>query len=122
MKNRVRGRNEAAPEFDFLAGVEIPIKSREIAAGDFEAKHMPPQENIACGPEIERDLVYLAWINQRGMFPRIPVAHAENPFRDIHREAIRRDIDKFASEIRVHSRGLGEKSRAYRAGNVQLLL
>ena len=122
MKNRVRGGDEPAPESDFLSGVKIPIKSREIAAGDFQAKHMPPQENIACGPEIKRDLVYLAWIGQSGVFPGLPVAHAENPFRDIHREAIRRDIDKFASEIRVHSRGLGEESRAHRAGDVQLLL
>jgi hypothetical protein len=32
VKNRVRGGNEPAPESDFLAGVEISIKSREIAA------------------------------------------------------------------------------------------
>lgn len=69
MKNRVRGGNIPARESDFFAGVEIAIKSWEIAAGDFQTKRMPAKEHIAGGPEIECDLVCLAWINQRCMFP-----------------------------------------------------
>jgi hypothetical protein len=33
MQNCVRGRNKPAPVLDFLASVQIPIESREIAAG-----------------------------------------------------------------------------------------
>jgi hypothetical protein len=69
MKNRVRGGNNPVLGSDFFAGVEVAIKPGEIAAGDFQTKSMPAKEHIAGGPEIECDLLGLARINQRCMFP-----------------------------------------------------
>jgi len=104
MQSCVRSGNEPAPAFDFLARIQIPIKSREIAAGNLQAKRVAAQEHIAGGPEIEFDFVRLTRIHERRMFPGTPVAHAENSFRDIHRETVRRNIDEFAREIRIHRR------------------
>src|SRR5579884_610222 len=121
VKNRVRGGNELTPRLDFFAGVEISIESGKIAAGNLQAKRMPAKEHVARGPEIERDLIHLSWIYQRGMLPGIPVAHAEDPFCNIHGEAIGRDIDQFSRKVRVHSRRLHEESRADWPSDIQIL-
>lgn len=66
--NTVGGCNKPAGEFDLFAGIEVPIKTREIAAGNFEAQQVSMKKNIAGGPKIERNLVGLPGIHQRGMF------------------------------------------------------
>ena len=51
----------------------------------------------------------------------VAVAHAKNAFRDILREAIRRNIDQFAGEIRIHRRRLHEQTRTHRPSDFQIL-
>ena len=84
--------------------IEIPIKSREIAAGNFQSKHMPLFEEIACRPNINREFVNLPGVDQRGRFLRIPEAGAKNAFRQVLREAVGPDVNQLGGEIGIDSR------------------
>ena len=121
VQNCVGGADKPAPRFDFLTGVRISIKSREIAAGNFQPERVPTQKDIAGSPEVECDLVYLTQIHQGRVFAGISVPHAEDAFRDIHRETIRCNIDKFAGEVGIDHRRLHEQSRFHWSGYIQVL-
>ena len=89
------------------AGIEIPIKPREIAAGNFQAKHVAFLEDVARGPNINCEFVNLPRINQRGCFLRIPIAGAKNSFSQVLREAIGPDVNQLSREVGIDRRRFG---------------
>src|SRR5579863_4841554 len=88
VQHGVRGGYKPASVLDFLARVQVSIKTREIAAGNLQSERVPVQENIAGGPEVECNFICLTGIHERRMFARIPVSHAQDAFRNVHCKTI----------------------------------
>ena len=65
MEDGVGGLHDSGVAGCALAGVQIAIEAREVAAGDFQANAMAFQEDVAGGPEIDLVLVDLARFNRR---------------------------------------------------------
>src|SRR6266566_4226012 len=55
VQDRVCGRHKLAARRLIRAGVQVAIKAREIAAGNFQAYDVAPPKDIACSPQIQCD-------------------------------------------------------------------
>src|SRR5581483_4869986 len=107
MVDRVGGGHElpagvAGLEIASGSRVRVAVEPREITAGNLQPHDVPFLENVAGGPEVDREFVDLARVHQRRCFPRIAIACPQNSFGQILREAVRPDIHQLAGEIRVH--------------------
>ena len=78
VQDRVCGRHKLAARRLIRAGVQVAIKAREIAAGNFQAYDVAPPKDIACSPQIHRNFVHLVWIQQLRLLLRITIAQAQN--------------------------------------------
>ena len=97
------------------AGIEIPIKTWEVAAGNLQTKHVAFLEDVARGPNINREFVNLPRIYQRGCFLRIPIAGAENSFSQVLREAIGPDVNQLSREVGIDRRRFGDATEVERS-------
>ena len=81
----------------------------------------PFRKTLLVAQRSTADLVDLAWIHQPLVLLRIPVAHPENAFRQILREAIRTDVHQLPGEVRIHCGRFDEQSRSHRAGHFEVV-
>ena len=85
-----------------LAGIQIPIPEREIAAGDFQADGVAFQKDIARDLEIKRVLQHCVWLDQFRVRPiSAPVPRSDDAFRDVDRAAIGINVHEPPDKIRV---------------------
>src|SRR5438552_2244416 len=90
-------------EIEFLQDVnDVNCNAR-----NFQTKHVAFLEDVARGPNINREFVNLPGIDQRGCFLRIPIAGAENSFSQVLREAVGPDVNQLSREIGIDRRGFG---------------
>ena len=77
--NHVRGFDHARGAGLFLAGVQVAVEAREVTARYFEAQLVSCQEDVACGPEVDRELVDFTRIHELGLLlvPRPAGANRE---------------------------------------------
>src|SRR4051794_9259155 len=98
MQNCVGSGDKRAREFNFFAGIEIAIKARKVAAGNFQAQSVATQKDVAGGPEIKRDFINLPWVHQSGVLRRVTVAHAKNTFRQVLGKSVGRNVDELSGK------------------------
>ena len=67
MKYPLLSRSQLSIGIDPVAGVRIPIKAREITAGDIHSDTMACLEYMTRRPEIYREFVYLTGTKKRGV-------------------------------------------------------
>lgn len=79
MKNRIRGGNIPTRESDFFAGVEVAIKSRKVAAGDFQT--IRDQERQWC-PCKNGSLLLLLSRRFKSLRPRFDHGGSQHSGRD----------------------------------------
>jgi len=107
MVDRVCGRHEILCMSHVQAGIQIPVKPREIAAADLEPQDVPLAKNIACGPEVEVKFVDLTRVHQFRFLLRIPVACANDSFSQVLSDTVWPDIHEFACEVGIYRGRLG---------------
>src|SRR5258708_31627146 len=117
VKNRVTGGDKVVREFDFFTRIEIAIKARVITTGNLQAQRVTTEKHVASSPEIERYLIDLPRVHERGMLRRSTVTHAKNTFGKILREAVRRDVDQLRSEVGIDCGRLDKEIGSDRARN-----
>src|SRR5215470_15954975 len=102
MVNGVGGSNRFPTRSILFAGVEISIEPREIAAADFKPHPVTLPENVACGPEIDRELIGLAGVHESRLLLGIPVARSQDSLRQILCKPIWPHVNQFGDEVRVY--------------------
>ena len=78
-------------------------------------------EDVAGGPEVDREFVDFAGSDQRRMLLRFAMAGTNDAFGEILREAVGPDIDEFGGEIGVGRGRFGEEFDANGAGDFCVL-
>lgn len=87
-----------------LSGIQVSIKSREVAAGNLEPQFVSWQENIARRPQIYANVIDLPGISKFRFLLRITVAQAQNTLRQILSKSVRPDVNHFPGKICVDRR------------------
>ena len=85
-----------------FARVQVAVKAREIAAGDFQPQPVTCQEDVACRAHFDSKLVSLTRIHHLRMFLRTTVAAAQDAVVEVTGKSVRRYINQFRCEIRIH--------------------
>src|SRR5215472_10523493 len=70
------GNRPSAVVVERLAGIGVRVKAWEVAAGDVEAKTVPPLEDQGSRVHFDRKSIHLAGFHQRGLLQRVTVAGA----------------------------------------------
>ena len=83
VKDGVGGFHHRCIRARVLAGVEVAVEPREVAAADFYADLVPFEEDIAGGPEIDLVLINLAGDDGTGRAHRFAIAGAQNAFSQV---------------------------------------
>ena len=65
MIDRICGGHRLSSGCGILAGVQISVKTREVAAADLESHPVPFAKEITGGPQVESEFVRLAGIQER---------------------------------------------------------
>src|ERR1700704_4348003 len=86
--NHIRGFDHPRPARLLFPGVEVPVETRKITAGDFQPQLVPGQKHIARRPEIHRDVISLSRVRQLRFLLRIPVAQPQDSARQVLRKTI----------------------------------
>src|SRR5277367_7175440 len=89
MVNDVGGLDHSRSARLNLAGVEVSIETREIAARNFEPQFVSSEEDVARRPEIDADVIRLAGIGKLRLLLRTSVTHTQDSARQILRKSIR---------------------------------
>ena len=105
-----------------FAGIQVSVEAREIAAGDFEAKFMAGQENVAGGVHFNFDFVDFARVRQFGSCPGIAVTQAKDSFADVLSKSVGPDIDEFSGEIGVDGGRSDIEVETDRASDLEIFL
>src|SRR5579863_2506525 len=84
-----------------LAGVQVAVEAREIAARDFEAQLVSGKEDVARRPEVDGQLVDLSGIHELRPLLRVPVARAQDALGQVLGEAVRPDVNQLGGEVGV---------------------
>jgi hypothetical protein len=82
-----------------LTGIQVTIKSREVAAGNLEPQFVSWQENIARRPKIYANVIDLPGISKFRFLLRIAVAQAQNTFRQILSKSVRPNVNHFPGKV-----------------------
>ena len=85
-----------------LSSVQIAVKTRKIAAGNFQPQLMTGQEDIAGSPEIDGELINLSRVHEFGFCLGTSVAHPENAVRQVLGKSIGPDIDQLGRKVSIH--------------------
>ena len=104
-----------------LAGIQVPIPEREIAAGDFQADGMAFQKDVAGNLKIKRVLQHCAGLDQLWV-RAIPVAvpRPDDAFRDVDGAAIGINVHEPPDKIRVARARCRPQLQRDRAGYFQV--
>lgn len=102
MVNGVGGSNGFPTSSIVFSRIQISIETREIAAADLKPHLVTLAKNVACGPQVDGELVHLAGIHQSGLLLGIPVACAKNPLRQILCKSVGPNVHQFGDEVSVH--------------------
>src|SRR6266849_1850394 len=87
-----------------LTGIQVSIKSREVAAGNLEPQLVSWQENITCRPKVYVNVINLPRTSKFRFLLRIAVAQAQNTFRQILCKSVWPDVNHFSGNVRVDRR------------------
>ena len=98
---RVACGGVATEIWTLVAGIEVAVEAGKIAARDFETQSVAFFEDVAGGPEVDREFVDFAGRDERRMFLRFSMAGADDAFGEVLREAVGPDVDEFRSEVGV---------------------
>src|SRR5258708_18251629 len=82
---------------------------------------MPLEEHIACGPQVNSELVDLSRDHQGGLFLRVAITRADDSFRQVLCETIRSHVYELRREIRIHGGRFCKKLQRNRAGDFRIL-
>jgi hypothetical protein len=85
-----------------FAGVEIAIEARKVAAGDFQADAVAGAEDVTGGPEVDREMTYLAGRERCGRQLRVAIFGAKDAFGEIDGGAVWKNVNEFCGEIGVN--------------------
>src|SRR6185437_5734670 len=96
MENRVFSADPYACRGNILTCICVSVETWKIAAADFQSYPVPFFKNIAGCPSF---IVGLARIHKCGLLLGVPVAAAQNPLRQVLREAIRPHVDQLCSQV-----------------------
>ena len=61
--NRVRRRHVTVSERRISAGVQISIEARKVTAADFKPQYVSFAKDVAGGPQIEFEFIYLSRVH-----------------------------------------------------------
>src|SRR5215469_11206305 len=81
MVDRVRGRYQVLRLSNVHAGIQIPVKAREVAAADFQSQNVSLAEDIARRPKVEFEFVDLSWVHELGLLLRGPITRSKDALR-----------------------------------------
>jgi hypothetical protein len=84
----VGGRKKALREGGIFTGVQISVKTGEIAAGNLQPQHVSLEKHVTRRPQINCELVHLSGIHQVSFLLRIAITGADDSFRQILRKSI----------------------------------
>ena len=122
VEDGVRSRNPRGGVRRQLPSVEVAIKAREVAAGEFEPEAVAGAEDIARGPKVDGEPISLP-ANERSRGDLgIPVASTEDALSEVDGRTIRCNVEEFSGEVGVHSRGCGEEFEADRSGDFEVTI
>ena len=100
--NRIGRLHPVSPTARVFARVQIAVKAWKIATRDFQAQHVPLQENVRRGPQIEAEFVGLTRIHELDSFRGFAVTGPQDSLREILRKAIRPNVHHLRGEVRIH--------------------
>src|SRR6266550_2768972 len=100
--NRIRGWHRFPVEANSLAGIQVSIETREVAAADFQPQTVSLKKDIRRGPQVNAELVYLAWIHELRLLLGTPIACANNSLGQVLSKSIRPHVDEFGSEVGIN--------------------
>src|SRR5712691_5369536 len=102
MIDRIRGGHRFTSRRGVLTGVQITVKTREVAAADLESHPVPFAKEITGGPQVESEFVRLAGIQERGLLLGLEIARPDNSFCQILCESCGPDMDKLGAQFGIH--------------------
>ena len=93
--NGVGGRHEFLPRALCLSSIQIPVEAGKIATGNFQPQNMPFEKHVAGRPQVNCELVNLTRVHQCRLFLGVAITGPDNSFRQVLRETIWCNVDKF---------------------------
>src|SRR5215218_10919642 len=105
VEDRLQRRQHLRVRAELVPGVEVAVEAREVATAHLQTDAMPPAEEIAGRPEIDRVFEWLTGCDRSGSVGPLAVASADDAVAEITRGAVRIDIDQLAGEIGVRRGG-----------------
>jgi hypothetical protein len=93
VENHVRRLDAARGVGWALAGIQVTVKVREIATGDFQAQLVSLQKDVRGSPEVNAELLSLPRVHELDCLLRIPVTGPQNSLREVLRESVRPNVD-----------------------------
>jgi len=88
---------------ELFAGIEVPVVTWEVAAGNLKPDAVSFAEQVGGSPEIDTDLIDLSRGQWFGSFTGIAVAKPEDAIGQVSGKAIGVDIHQFGCQISVNS-------------------
>src|SRR5688572_14676553 len=83
-----------------VAGVQVAIEARKIAARDLDANAMAGEEHVARHPQVDRVLVDLARLDHlRRSTHRLAVAGADDAILDVLSESARMHVNELRGPV-----------------------
>ena len=122
VKNRVGGSGPFGGVGGGFAGIQVAVKAREIAAGNFQADAVAGVEDVAGGPKIDGERIDLAGDERRGGGLGVAILGAEDSLGEIDGRAIGSDVDEFGGEVRVDRGGRSEEFETDGTGDFEIVL
>jgi len=122
VEDDVRGLNPRGGVRRELPSVEVAIKAREVAAGEFDPEAVPSAEDIARGPKINGEQISLPANEESRCGFGIPVASTEDALSKVSGRTIRRNVEEFGGEVSIHRRGCGKEFEADRTGDFEVMI
>src|ERR1700733_10977219 len=89
--------------------VGVSVILWERAARDVEPDPVPLQEYVADYPEIDLELVDLAWCEERFLLQALVVASTDDALGEVHRVTVREDVDQLRPKVCVARSGGSEE-------------
>src|SRR5256885_7124648 len=102
----VRSCNRFSRRDLVVAGIEISVETRKIAAADFEPEPVAFAKYVAGRPQIHDELVDLARVHQLRLLAGIAIARPYNSFGQILREAVGPHVHELGGEVGIYGGGI----------------
>ena len=93
MEDGLFGRNQLSVYAEIVAAIWVAIKTREIAAGNFETDPMTATEKIGRDPKIDLEFFGLARFEQCKFVPTLSVTSAQNTITQVVSLPVRIQVD-----------------------------